>query len=136
MGAPTPGRNCGPSTRSIGSSNYLGEGRLLSLANLVRVAPGLSIAPTPRTRLSLEYGWAWRFASDDAVYGLGLRAYPATNAVSENEIGRLLRIEGRWSADHGLSVALGFEHLQPAEGLASAGLASGSFAFASLTFRH
>jgi hypothetical protein len=118
------------------SSNYLGEGRLLSLANLVRIAPGLSITPTPRTRLSLEYGWAWRYASDDAVYGLGLRAYPGTNAGSDNEIGRLFRIEGRWSDDHGLSVALGFEHLQPAEGLAAEGLASGAFAFASLTFRH
>lgn len=118
------------------SSNYLGEGRLLSLANLVRLAPGLSVAPTPRTRLSLEYGWAWRFASDDALYGLGLRAYPGTSAVRENELGRLLRLEGRWSDDHGLSLALGFEHLQPADGLASAGLASGAFAFASLTYRH
>jgi len=117
------------------SSSYLGEGRFLALANLVRIAPGLSVSPTPHTRISLEYGWAWRFASDDAVYGGGFRAYPGTAGLRDNEIGQLLRLEGRWSNDLGLTLALGLEHLRPSQTLESAGLHSGSFAFVSVTYR-
>ena len=118
------------------SSSYLGEGRLLTLANLVLVAPGLAIAPTPETKLSVEYGFAWRFASDDAVYGGGLRAYPGTEAVRGHEIGRLLRVEARWNAPANVVVALGYERLEAAEVLDRAGLPAADHAFVSVTVRY
>jgi hypothetical protein len=118
------------------SSSHLGEGRLLGLANLVRLAPGFTFRPSPRTRLSAEFGWAWRFATEDAVYGLGFRAYPGTVAVGGHELGQLFRLDARWIHESGVSLALGFEHLQTGSELADAGLAPGSFAFASLTLRH
>lgn len=118
------------------SSSYLGEGRLLALANLVRIAPGVSVSPTPRTRVSLEYGWAWRFAPDDAAYGGGFRAYPGTAGLRDHEIGQLVRLESRWNGDVGWSIAFGLEHLRPSRSLRDAGLDSGSYAFLSLTYRH
>lgn len=118
------------------SSGYLGEGRLLSLANLVLVAPGLSIAPTRDTRLSVEYGLPWRFASDDAVYGGGLRAYPGTAAARGDEIGRLLRVEGRWNGPANVVVALGYERLEAGDVLDRAGLPGADYAFVSVTVRY
>lgn len=118
------------------SSGYLGEGRFLSLANLVLCAPGIAVAPLPQTRLSVEYGFAWRFAEDDAVYGGGMRAYPGTSDVGGREIGGLLRVEARWSGPAHVGVALGYEHLEAGDALERAGLPDGDYAYASFTVRY
>lgn len=118
------------------SSSYLGEGRLLSLANLVLVSPGLSFTPLADVKLSAEYGFAWRFADDDAVYGGGLRAYPGTATARGDEIGRLLRVEGRWNGPANVVVALGYERLEAADVLEHAGLPGADYAFVSVTVRY
>ncbi len=118
------------------SSGYLGEGRFLSLSNLVLCAPGIAVAPLPQTRLSVEYGFAWRFAEDDAVYGGGMRAYPRTSDVDGKEIGGLLRVEARWSGPTHLGVVLGYEHLEARDALDRAGLSDGDYAYVSLTVRY
>ena len=56
------------------SSNYLGESQFLTLSNLVMVAPGITLSPTPRMTLSLEYGYARRLQAKEAVYAGGMRA--------------------------------------------------------------
>ncbi|MBL8749417.1 MAG: alginate export family protein [Planctomycetes bacterium] len=118
------------------SSSYLGEGRLLSLSNLLLVSPGFAIAPTADTKLSIEYGFAWRFANDDAVYGGGLRAYPGTAAARGDEIGRMLRVEGRWNAPKNVVFAFGYERLETGDVLDRAGLPAADYAFVSVTVRY
>ncbi len=118
------------------SSSYLGEGRLLGLANLVLMTPGVAIVPMADTRLSVEYGFAWRCASDDAVYGGGLRAYPGTAAARGDEIGRMLRVEGRWNGPANVVVAFGYERLEAGEVLQRAGLPAADYAFVSVTVRY
>lgn len=118
------------------SSNYVSEGRLLALANLVLVGAGVTMAPTADSRLSAEWAVARRFASDDAVHGGGLRAYPGTASVGGAEIGWLLRVEGRWNGPANLVVACGYERLVAGEVLGRAGLPGADYAFASVTIRY
>ncbi|MBK9129734.1 MAG: alginate export family protein [Phycisphaerales bacterium] len=118
------------------SSNYLGEGRFLSLSNLLLIAPGVSVSPTETTNLAVEYGWARRLSEDDAAYAGGMRAYPGTHGVAGHEIGGLLRVTGSWSATDSLDVTLGFDHLGAGDVLNRAGLGSGSYFFSRMTLRY
>ncbi|HZH44814.1 MAG TPA: alginate export family protein [Lysobacter sp.] len=117
------------------SSNYLGEGQFLALSNLLMVAPGITVAPTPRSTLSLEYGYAQRLDHHDAVYAGGLRPYAGTQDVGGRHIGRLARLAGSWSVSRTLTLSANVEHLQPGEVLERAGYASGTYSYLSATYR-
>ncbi len=118
------------------SSGYLGEGRLLSLSNLLLVAPGLSLSPTPSSQLAVECGVARRLSTRDAAYAGGMRAYPGTQDVTGRGIGTLLRAAWSWSATDNVSVSVGFEHLEAGDVLDRASLQSGNFVYASATIRY
>ncbi|WP_454629275.1 alginate export family protein [Bradyrhizobium cenepequi] len=118
------------------SSNYLGEGRFLSLSNLMLIAPGISVSPTQSTSLSVEYGFARRLADNDAAYAGGMRAYPGTQNVPGHEIGGLLRVAGSWAATEHLTLSFDFEHLAAGHVLQQAGLPSGSCGYVAATFRY
>jgi hypothetical protein len=118
------------------SSNYLGDGLFLSLSNLLMIAPGVSVSPTPRTNLSIEYGFARRLTEGDAAYGGGMRAYAGTQNVRGHEIGGLLRVVGSWSARDPLSFLVGLEHLAAGDVLQRAGLPSGTYGYLGATFRY
>lgn len=117
------------------SSSYLGEGRFLALSNLLLIAPGFAVSPTKGTTFSLEYGIARRLAEEDAVYFGGMRAGPGTQDVPGQDIGKLLRIGGKWSPRDGATLSFGFEHLEAGDVLDRAGLPSGSYGFVSMTLR-
>lgn len=117
------------------SSNYLGEGRFLSLSNLLLIAPGISVSPTPTINISLEYGFARRLTEHDAAYAGGMRAYPGTQNVRGHEIGGLLRIAGNWSVTENLTLSCDFEHLAAGDVLKRAQLPSGSYGYVGATFR-
>ena len=117
------------------SSNYLGEGRFLSLSNLLLIAPGISVSPTPTTNLSVEYGFARRLSENDAVYAAGMRAYPGTDNVAGHEIGGLLRVAASWSVTRNLTLSLDYEHLAAGDVLTRAHLPSGSYGYLGATFR-
>ena len=118
------------------SSGYLGDGRFLSTCNLLMIAPGLSVSPTPATTLAIEYGFARRLAEDDAVYAGGMRAYPGTQNVSGQEIGGLLRVSGSWSVTKHLTLFVDYEHLAAGDVLRHAGLPSGSYGYVGATLRY
>lgn len=118
------------------SSGYLGEGQFLSLSNLLLVAPGMSVAPTAATTLSVEYGFARRLRENDAAYAGGLRAYAGTQNVSGHEIGGLLRVVWTWSGTKHLTLSLNYEHLAAGDVLRHAGLPSGSYGYTGATFRY
>jgi hypothetical protein len=117
------------------SSSYLGEGRFLSLSNLLLIAPGISASPTPKTNLSIEYGFARRLSEDDAVYAGGMRPYPGTQNVPGHEIGGLLRIAASWSVTEQVTLLLNYEHLAAGDILKRAHLPSGSYGYLGATFR-
>lgn len=117
------------------SSGYLGEARFLSLGNLVLIAPGISFSPVPTVNVSAEYGFARRFAEDDAVYAGGMRAYPGSRNVPGHEIGGLLRVAASWSVTEHLTLFFNYEHLAAGEVLERAGLPSGSYGRVGATFR-
>lgn len=117
------------------SSSYLGEGRFLSLCNLLLIAPGMSVSPTPTINLSVEYGFARRFAEDDAVYAGGMRAYPGTQNVSGHEIGGLLRAGASWAVTEHLTLFVDYEHFAAGEVVKRARLTSGSYGYVGATFR-
>ncbi len=118
------------------SSNYLGEGRLLSLSNLLIIAPGFSVTPSPRTNLSVEYGFARRLKQDDAVYAGGMRAYAGTQNVTGHEIGDLLRVVWSWTATEHLTLSFNYEHLAAGDVLTRVRLPSGRYGYVSSTFRY
>lgn len=118
------------------SSSYLGEGQFLSLSNLLMIAPGISISPTPRTNLSIEYGFARRLTEGDAAYAGGMRAYAGTENVPGHEIGGLLRVVGTWSASEHSTLFFNFEHLVAGDVLKRARLPSGSYGYVGATFRY
>jgi hypothetical protein len=118
------------------SANYLGEGQFLSLSNLLMIAPGISVSPTPATNLSAEYGFARRRDEHDAAYAGGMRAYAGTQNVPGREIGGLFRIAGTWSASEYLTLYLDFEHLTAGDVLKRARLPSGTYRYVGAIFRY
>ena len=118
------------------SSSYLGEGQFLSLSNLLLVAPGISVAPTAATTLSVEYGSARRLRETDAAYAGGLRAYAGTQNVSGHEIGGMLRVVWTWTATKHLTLSLNHERLTAGDVLRRARLPSGSYGYVGATFRY
>jgi len=117
------------------SSNYLGEGRFLSLSNLLIVAPGIEVTPTVRTTFSLEYGYAQRLDRNDAVYAGGMRAYIGTQSVPGRRIGGLSRLSGRWSASRNFTLSGNIEHMNPGDVLERAGHYAGTYSYVSGTYR-
>lgn len=118
------------------SSNYLGEGQSLGLSNLLMVTPGISISPNHQTNFSIEYGYAQRLKSGDAVYAGGMRPYVNTQNISGNEIGSLLRLSGNYSLNKFLTVSVNFEHLEAGNLLKHANTYSGSYGYGAITFRY
>ena len=100
------------------------------------IAPGISVAPTPRTSLSIEYGFARRLNENDAVYAGGMRAYSGTQNVSGHAIGGLLRIVGNWTVNESVSVFVNFEHLVADDVIKRAQLPSASYGYVGATFRY
>ena len=118
------------------SSNYLGESQFLTLSNLVMVAPGITLSPTPRVTLSLEYGYAWRLQAKDAVYAGGMRAYPGAQNVPGHYIGGLTRLSGSWVLSRRLTLFGNLEHLDAGDVLNRAGLPSATYSYLSATYRY
>lgn len=118
------------------SSNYLSEGLFLSASNLLLIAPGISVSPTPTTNLMIEYGFARRLNEDDAAYGGLMRAYPGTQSLPGHEIGGLLRVVGAWSALEHLSLHCTYEHFSAGDMLNRLNRPSGSYGFVGATFRY
>ncbi|MBT9502453.1 MAG: alginate export family protein [Burkholderiaceae bacterium] len=118
------------------SSAYLGEGQFLALSNLLMIAPGLSVSPTPATTLSVEYGFARRFDAHDAAYAGGMRAYAGTQGLPGRQIGGLLRVVGTWSLSAQLSLFLNHERFDAGELLRRAGLPSGRYSHVGATWRY
>lgn len=128
-----PVRNFNP---LYASSNYLGEGKFLGLSNLLMLTPGLALAPTPRTTLSLEYGHARRLRDDDAAYAGGMRSYAGTRDVPGRHIGNLSRLTGTWSPGSRLSLKLNLEYLRAGSVLRAVGFPSGAYGYLDATFRY
>jgi hypothetical protein len=118
------------------SSAYLGEGQFLGLANLLTVAPGLSVSPTPRTGLSLEYALARRLARGDAVRAGGMRAYEGTQNIPGRAIGGVLRVAGTRLVGERVTLFFTHEHLVAGDVLDRAGLPSGSYGHIGATLRY
>jgi hypothetical protein len=118
------------------SSAYVGEGQFLGLANLLMVAPGLSLAPTARTRLAVEYGVARRIDQNDAARAGGMRAYAGTEDVPGRDIGGLLRVSGTRSAGEHLTLFFTHEHLVAGTVLRRARLPSGAYSHVGATYRY
>lgn len=118
------------------SSSHVSEGQLLALGNLVAITPGIVVAPTPRTTLSMEAGHLRRWTSDDAVYATATRPYAGTQDVPGTHVGELLRLGATWTPDPRLSLRLNLEHLHTGSVLRRAGHDSASFAFLDVTLRY
>lgn len=118
------------------SSNYLGEGQFLGLTNLFLFAPGLSVTPSARTTLSIEYGYARRLDEADAVYGAGMRPYSGTEHVTGRHIGNLARFYAAWAPTPSMVVNFNLEHLDPGRVLRNANLPSGTYFNLGATYRY
>lgn len=118
------------------SSNYLGEGQFLSLSNLLMATPGIAFAPTPRTTLSLECGFAQRLKTNDAAYAGGMRAYPGSQNVAGRQIGNLFRVSGSWSASDRVTLFVNIERLVAGDVLRKINQASGSYGYFGATWRY
>jgi hypothetical protein len=118
------------------SSSYLGEGQFLGLANLLLVAPGIAVSPSPRTTLSLEFGHARRVASDAPAYAGATRAYAGTASAGGRHIGNLTRLAAEWKASRHWSFNASFERLAAGSVLDQAGFASGSYVQVGGTVRY
>jgi len=118
------------------SSNYLGEGRFLSLTNLLMIAPGIAVSPSKSSSISAEYGFARRLNDDDAAYAGGMRAYTGTQNIRGPEIGGLLRVVGTYSVNERLTLSFNFEHFGAGKVLKRARFSSGTYAYVASTFRY
>lgn len=118
------------------SSNYVSEGQLLAMPNLLMLVPGVTLSPTPRTTLAFEWAHARRRSADDAVYATATRAYAGTQAVPGHHAADLLRLRASWSPDPRLSLRLTLEHLRAGPVLRRAGHGDAGFVYADLAVRY
>lgn len=118
------------------SSSYLGEGQFLGLSNLLLVAPGIAVSPTPRTTLALEIGHARRVDGEAPVYAGGMRAYTGTANGRGRYIGNLARFSAEWKASTRLSLNFSAERFASGRVLEEAGFASGSYVQLGGTLRY
>jgi len=118
------------------SSNYLGEGRFLSLTNLLMIAPGIAISPSKSASIAAEYGFARRLDDGDAAYAGGMRAYAGTQYIHGSEIGGLLRVVGTYSVNKKLTLVVNYEHFDVSDILKRARLPAGGYAYVGSTFRY
>lgn len=118
------------------SSSYLGEGQFLGLSNLLMIAPGIAVSPTPRSKLSLEYSHARRLQDSDAIYAGGMRAYAGTQDVPGHYIGGLIRMSGSWSTTPNLTLSANLEYFAAGDVLARAGYSSAGYGNVSATYRY
>lgn len=117
------------------SSGYLGEGRFLSLSNLLIITSGMSVLPTRSTAVTADFGLARRLTAEDAAHAGGMRAYAGTKGIGGKRIGELLRITASWQARKDFLIATDIEHFFVGRVLQGAGLSSGDYASLSATFR-
>ncbi|WP_307719069.1 alginate export family protein [Massilia glaciei] len=118
------------------SCGYLGEGQFLSLSNLIMVAPGVAVTPTPRTTLALEYGFARRLSARDAAYAGAMRPYAGTQHLPGRAIGGLLRVSGSWSASRQATLFANLEHFTAGQLLRRARLGSASYVHVGAAWRY
>lgn len=118
------------------SSGYLGDGQFVSLSNLLLVAPGIALTPSPKTALSLEYGFARRLNEGDAAYAGGMRPYAGTENLSGHDLGKLLRLGATWAPAKNLGLTFNFEHLAAGDLLQRAQLPSGAYVSVGATFKY
>ncbi len=118
------------------STAYVGEGQFLSLRNQLLIAPGISLAVTPRTRLTFEYGIAQRFDQHDPVYAGGTRVYAGTANASSRSIGELLRVTASHAVGAYVSLFAAHEQLSLGDAMRRTGLTSGSYTQIGTTLRY
>jgi hypothetical protein len=118
------------------SSNYLGQGLLLSQSNLVLIAPMLAINPVKRVTLNLDYAYLRRMRADDAVYGGLMRPYAGTERVQGHTVGTYARVVASWAATPNITVDAEAERLFAGQVLRRAGYGSGTYGMLSLTYRY
>ncbi len=118
------------------SSNYLGEGRFLSLTNLLMIAPGIAVSPLKSFSISAEYGFARRLNDGDAAYAGWMRAYTGTQHVHGSEIGGLLRVVGIYSVNERLTLTVNYEHFDVGDVLKRAQFPTGAYAYVGSIFRY
>jgi hypothetical protein len=118
------------------SSAYLGEGRFLSLRNLLLITSGVKVSPTYSTSVTADFGFARRLTTHDAAYAGGMREYAGTRNVGRGHgIGELWRVTASWQAKNNVVIAANIEHFFAGPVLRRAGLAPAGYASVSATYR-
>lgn len=118
------------------SPNYLGQGRFLSLSNLLLITPGLELSPSRGSSLSVRYGFARRLKEGDAAYAGSMKPYPGTSNLKGGDIGRLLRVAGSHTLSRSIVLSAGIERMAAGDLLRRAGVPSGSYSYFEFTLRY
>ncbi len=122
-------------TTPHGNNVYFSYQLALTPTNLRTVAPNLSLAPLPGVRALLEYQFAWRPDTRDAVYRANRSAYAGTEQVGGHKIGESLRAQVVWSVTPRVSITGRYEHLDAGPVLTRAGFGNSDFFAAWLNLR-
>jgi hypothetical protein len=119
----------------FGNVPYYNYAILLGATNIREIAPNVTLHPSKRLRVSLEYDWYWRDNVHDAVYnGVGV-PYALTQTVSGYKIGEQARAYIGYSINQHLSLTTKLEYLKSGTVLKRAGFGNNLFAGTWLTFR-
>lgn len=118
------------------SSQYVGEGQFFGLSNVALATAGLSVAPTARSAIAMDYSLARRMRAGDAVYAGGMRPYAGTESLPGSDAGRLLRVTGSWAPSSHWTFGFDYERLVAGGLLRAAGFRSAGYAHLSATYRY
>ncbi|WP_170066013.1 MULTISPECIES: alginate export family protein [Alphaproteobacteria] len=118
------------------SSNYLGEGLLISQSNVAILAPTIAVIPTRGVTITADYAFLHRLARNDAVYGGLMRPYAGTQNVSGRTVGSQARVVASWAVNDHVTLSAESEHLFAGNVLKRAGYGGGTYGMMSLTLRY
>jgi len=118
-----------------GNNVYFSYGLFLTATNLIAVAPSVSFQPAKGVRASLEYQFAWRDDSRDAVYRANYTPYFGTERVAGKAVAQLARAQIVYSITPRLSLTTRAEYLRAQEILTRAGYRDSAFLATWVSFR-
>ncbi|MEE7547424.1 alginate export family protein, partial [Xanthomonas sp. Kuri4-1] len=118
-----------------GNTIYFSWATFFGPTNLVTAAPTLTLSPTAKVTVNLEWESLWRQSRSDAIYNNQARPYARTQSTGERHIGTMPRVNVAWAIDPNWSMVFRAEHLLAGSALRRAGYGDSTFFAAWLNFR-
>lgn len=94
---------------AAGAIQYSYQGAL-NISNLFQVSPNVTVSPTKKIDVTVEYQRSWRASEADAVYRSDTTPYVGSEALDGSHVGDALRLQATWKITPRFSFVTRYEY--------------------------